>query len=132
MDDREHVFWSGGPKAKNAAMNFARENNMVTLEMFHPELENWVDALVRHKLDESQNYWGKHAYNRITGPIFRQYSRSFAASVPAGQKVAHIFIGREDYRKNHRYRPGHSASVLHDVEHPILKESGMEISVHLI
>lgn len=126
-----HVFYTG-EKAKSAAMQFAIANNMQTIDMtaLGVATESWCKKIKEAKI-EKEGWTEQDFWRRIGRPTWESMSRSFAFSTPTTQKDVYVFIERDYYKSQKKFKNS-TAGVLHAVEHPALKEMGKNIHVYLV
>lgn len=126
-----HVFYTGD-KARCRAIQFARAFNMETIDMtpLGRRTTSWCNRICKVKMQ--QEGWTKQEFwDRIGRDVWENMSRSFAYSTPTTQKDVYVFIEREYYAEQKKFKSP-TAGVLHAVEHPALKEMGKKIHVYLV
>lgn len=100
------VFWSGGEKAMNAAMEYATANSMTTLEMTRAgkNLTNLTRGMP----------WSE------AGPMWQRLSKVYANG---SKGTVHVFQNSQGVGIN---------SVWRTIEYPILKKNGVNIIYNIV
>ena len=129
--EKGHIFYTG-PLAQSKAIEFARQNNMQTIDMTElgEYTTEWCQQIKKAKI-EKEGWTEQEFWQRIGRQVWESMSRSFAFSTPTHQKVVYVFIERDYYKSQKKYQ-NPTAGVLHSVEHPALKALGKNIHVYLV
>ena len=123
-----HVFYTG-EKARCKAIQFARAFNMQTIDMtaIGSRTSSWCERIKKIKMVK-EGWTEQEFWDRIGRDVWENMSRSFAFSTPTTQEEVYVFIEREYYKSQKKYKDP-TAGVLHAVEHPALKKMGKKIHV---
>src|SRR5690606_35796909 len=108
------VLWSGGKEVATRAANFAKQNNLKTLELtFTGRALTYLQSAANVILGDERAY-------RLLRPLWEKASANFANS--ATGKV-HVFLKVSGISET---------SIFMTVEYPIIKQKGVEIIYYLI
>ena len=107
------VLWSGGEKIGKAAAEFAKQNNLKTLEQtFTGKVLNFLKFNADRILGKDRSY-------KLLRPLWEKASARFANSASG---TVHVFLNPSGISET---------SIFMTVEYPIIKQKGVEIIFHL-